>query len=120
MEGDARKGYAVQAAGTSAIPTLEALRAARATLAGVINPTPLQLSRTIGAMTGATVWLKPECLQVAGSFKIRGAFTKIAGLSPEERERGVITYSSGNHAQGVACAARLLGAKAVVVMPEDA
>lgn len=102
------------------MPTLAALQEARPRLTGVINPTPLQISRTLGAMTGATVWLKPECLQRTGSFKIRGAFTKIARLSAEERERGVITYSSGNHAQGVACAARLLGAKAVVVMPEDA
>src|SRR6185312_2942093 len=61
-----------------------------------------------------------ECLQRTGSFKLRGAYNKIASLSAEERARGVITYSSGNHAQGVACAAGLLGVRAVVVMPEDA
>lgn len=102
------------------MPAIADLQEARARLAGVINPTPLQLSRTLSSMTGATVWLKPECLQRTGSFKIRGAFNKVASLTPEERGRGVITYSSGNHAQGMACAARLLGAKAVVVMPEDA
>ena len=65
-------------------------------------------------------WLKAESLQPIGAFKIRGAYVAIAGLTPDERTRGVITYSSGNHAQGVARAARLLGAPAVVVMPSDA
>jgi threonine dehydratase len=64
--------------------------------------------------------LKPENLQPIGAFKLRGAYNKIASLSPEERERGVITYSSGNHAQGVAYAARALGARAIIVMPRDA
>jgi threonine dehydratase len=103
-----------------AIPTLDTLRAARAGLYGVINATPLQLSRTLGEITGATVCFKPESLQRTGSFKIRGAFNKISSLSPEERARGVITYSSGNHGQGVACAAAMLNTRAVVVMPEDA
>ncbi len=100
--------------------TLDDVYAARERLSGVINPTPLQLSRTLGRRCGAEVWLKPECLQRTGSFKVRGAYNKIASLSDEERSRGVITYSSGNHAQGVACAAGLLGVHAVVVMPEDA
>ena len=100
--------------------TLEDAEAARRRLRGVLNPTPLQRSRTLSALVGAEVWLKPECLQRTGSFKLRGAYNKIATLSPDERARGVITYSSGNHAQGVACAAGLLGVKAVVVMPEDA
>ena len=100
--------------------TLPDVYAARERLRGVINATPLQLSRTLSAQVGSTVWLKPECLQRTGSFKLRGAYNKIAGLSAEERGRGVITYSSGNHAQGVACAAGLLGVRAVVVMPEDA
>ncbi|MGI8914248.1 MAG: threonine ammonia-lyase [Chloroflexota bacterium] len=99
--------------------TLDDVYAARERLRGVINATPLQQSRTLAA-GGAAVWLKPECLQRTGSFKLRGAYNKIAGLSAEERARGVITYSSGNHAQGVACAAGLLGVQAVVVMPEDA
>jgi threonine dehydratase len=66
------------------------------------------------------LYLKPENLQPIGAFKLRGAYNKIASLSPEERSRGVITYSSGNHGQGVAYAARALGAKAVIVMPNNA
>ncbi len=66
------------------------------------------------------LWLKPENLQPIGAFKIRGAYNKIASLTGEEQSRGVITYSSGNHAQGVAYAARALGAKAVIVMPRNA
>ena len=66
------------------------------------------------------LYLKPENLQPIGAFKLRGAYNKIASLSPEERGRGVITYSSGNHGQGVAYAARALGAKAVIVMPNNA
>jgi threonine dehydratase len=100
--------------------SLDDVRAARERLRGVINATPLQRSRTLEAHYGAPVWLKPECLQRTGSFKLRGAYNKIASLSAEERACGVITYSSGNHAQGVACAAGLLGVRAVVVMPEDA
>ncbi len=66
------------------------------------------------------LYLKPENLQPVGSFKLRGAYNKIASLSPEERRRGVIAYSSGNHAQGVAYAARALGVRAVIVMPRTA
>ena len=66
------------------------------------------------------LYLKPENLQPIGAFKLRGAYNKIASLSDEERSRGVITYSSGNHAQGVAYAARALGVKAVIVMPGNA
>lgn len=66
------------------------------------------------------LFLKPENLQPIGAFKLRGAYNKIASLSPEERARGVITYSSGNHGQGVAYAARALGANAIIVMPDDA
>ena len=69
---------------------------------------------------GSTLYLKPENLQPIGAFKIRGAYNKIASLPPEERRRGVITYSSGNHAQGVAYAARALKTKAVIVMPQSA
>src|SRR6201999_2607001 len=68
----------------------------------------------------ANVYVKAEGLQPIGSFKLRGAYNKIAQLSDDERKRGVITYSSGNHAQGVAYAARVLGAKAVIVMPSNA
>jgi threonine dehydratase len=96
--------------------TIEAVRAAAATLQGVAVRTPLV---AFGDPSDRR-WLKAESLQPIGAFKIRGAYVAIASLPPDERARGVITYSSGNHAQGVARAARLLGAPAVVVMPSDA
>ena len=92
--------------------TLAELRAAQQRLRGVAMHTPL--------VELAGVWVKAESLQPIGSFKLRGAFNKIAQLSAPERARGVITYSSGNHAQGVAYAARAVGAKAVIVMPSNA
>ena len=95
---------------------IEAIRAAAATLAGIATRTPLV---PFGPPEDRR-FLKAESLQPIGAFKIRGAYVAVASLSPEERSRGVITYSSGNHAQGVARAARLLGAPAVVVMPSDA
>ena len=94
---------------------IEAIRAAAATLAGIATRTPLV---PFGPPDDRR-FLKAESLQPIGAFKIRGAYVAVASLSPEERSRGVITYSSGNHAQGVARAARLLGAPAVVVMPSD-
>jgi threonine dehydratase len=98
---------------------LDEIRRARERLEGVIVRTPLL--RFGGATPdGISLWLKAESLQRTGSFKFRGAYNAIAGLSEEERQRGVITYSSGNHGQAVACAAHLLGVRAVVVMPEDA
>jgi threonine dehydratase len=95
---------------------IEAIRAAAATLAGVAIRTPLV---PFGPPADRR-FLKAESLQPIGAFKIRGAYVALASLTAVERERGVITHSSGNHAQGVARAARLLGAKAVVVMPSDA
>jgi threonine dehydratase len=95
--------------------TLADLRAAAATLRGVTVRTPLLPA----AELGAGVWLKPEMLQRGGAFKLRGAYTFLARLSPEERGRGVIAPSSGNHAQAVALAARLFGVPATVVMPVD-
>jgi threonine dehydratase len=95
---------------------LPAVREAAATLAGVSLHTPLV---AFGPREHRT-WLKAESLQPTGAFKIRGAYVAIAGLSTDERRKGVITYSSGNHAQGVARAAALLGAPAVIVMPGDA
>ncbi len=95
--------------------TLDAIREAQARIAGTAYHTPL-----IKAHTLEGVYFKPESLQPIGSFKIRGAYNKIAALSDEERARGVIAYSSGNHAQGVAYAARALGIKAVIVMPDSA
>jgi threonine dehydratase len=94
---------------------IEAIRAAATTLAGIATRTPLV---PFGPPDDRR-FLKAESLQQIGAFKIRGAYVAVASLSPEERSRGVITYSSGNHAQGVARAARLLGAPAVVVMPSD-
>lgn len=95
---------------------LPAIRSAAALLEGVVLRTPL----IPYGPPDERVFLKAESLQSIGAFKIRGAYVAIAALSPEERSRGVITYSSGNHAQGVARAARLLGTTAVVVMPDDA
>ncbi|MBO0911137.1 MAG: pyridoxal-phosphate dependent enzyme [Acidobacteria bacterium] len=96
--------------------SLSDIQAARSRLNGIIVRTPLiPLERE-----GARLVLKAENLQPIGAFKLRGAYNKIRSLTPEERARGVITYSSGNHAQGVAYAARALGAKAVVVMPRNA
>ena len=81
--------------------------------------TPMELSRPLSQMCGGEVWLKLENYQVTGSFKIRGATNKLLSLSEEERRRGVVTSSSGNHAQGVAYAARELGVEATVVVPEQ-
>ncbi len=96
--------------------SLDEIRAAARTLEGVALRTPLIRL----ASDGRDHVLKAESLQPIGAFKIRGAYVAVASLTPEARARGVITYSSGNHAQGVARAARLLGAPAVVVMPSDA
>ncbi len=100
--------------------TLNDLLEAQARLKGVAVHTPLV--RYFGPATGApdeALYFKPESLQPIGSFKLRGAYNKISSLSAEERGCGVITYSSGNHAQGVAYAARAMGAKAVIVMPRS-
>ncbi len=96
--------------------TLDAIRAAAERLRGITIRTPLLAF----GPPGDRRFLKAESLQPIGAFKLRGAYVAVASLSPEELARGVITYSSGNHAQGVARAARLLGATAVVVMPFDA
>ena len=99
-----------------ALVTIEAIRTAAAVLRGVAMRTPL----VPYGPPDDHIFLKAESLQPIGAFKIRGAYVAIAGLTAAERERGVTTYSSGNHAQGVARAARLLGAPAVIVMPDDA
>jgi threonine dehydratase len=98
--------------------TLDEIRAAQARIRGVAAHTPLVRLPLPGA--AGEVYVKAEGLQPVGSFKLRGAYNKIAQLSEDERRRGVITYSSGNHAQGVAYAARAVGAKAVIVMPSNA
>ena len=89
-------------------------------LAGVAHRTPVLTSRSLDEVTGNTIFLKCENFQRMGAFKFRGAYNAISLLSPELAARGVITYSSGNHAQAVALAGRLLGVKTTVVMPEDA
>ena len=85
----------------------------------VVHRTPLLSSHTLDLRVGNEVWFKAENLQKIGAFKIRGAYNKIASLTAEERARGVVAHSSGNHAQGVALAAKMLGTKAVVVMPKS-
>ncbi len=96
------------------------VRAAAALLDGVITRTPVQRSRVLSELVGTDVWLKCENLQRTGSFKIRGAYTRLARLSDEQKAHGVVAASAGNHAQGVALAAQMLGIEAVVFMPEDA
>jgi threonine dehydratase len=100
--------------------SLDEIRAARQRIAGVIQRTPVLRAFGLQPPDGLELWLKAENLQRTASFKMRGAFNAIASLDEPDRARGVITYSSGNHGQAVACAARLLGVRAVVVMPEDA
>ena len=97
--------------------TLEDFKAARSVLAGVLADTHLVYSTALSKATGNQVYIKPENMQVTGAYKIRGAYYKISTLSQEEKERGLITASAGNHAQGVAYAAQAAGVKATVVMP---
>jgi threonine dehydratase len=100
--------------------SLADVEAARELLTGVVEATPLIHSRPLSEITGVPTWLKCENQQRAGSYKVRGAYTRIARLSVAERKRGVVAASAGNHAQGVALAAGLLGASATVFMPEGA
>lgn len=103
-------------------PVLEVseVAAAAARLAGVAHRTPVLSSRTLDERTGARVWCKAECFQRTGTFKFRGAYNAIASLDEAARARGVLAFSSGNHAQAVALAAALLGTSAVILMPGDA
>jgi len=105
--------------GTSSVTSSEVAAAAER-LAGIANRTPVMRSRTLNARAGREIFLKCENFQRVGAFKFRGAYNAISQLSPEEKATGVVTHSSGNHAQGVALAARLLGVPATIVMPEDA
>ncbi|SEQ13161.1 pyridoxal-phosphate dependent enzyme [Streptomyces radiopugnans] len=99
--------------------TLEDVRDAAAQIEGAVHRTPVLRSRTLDSLVGAEVLLKCENLQRAGAFKFRGAYNAASRLSPEQLARGIATYSSGNHAQAVALAARELGTAAVILMPED-
>ncbi len=96
------------------------MRAAAARLLGVAHRTPVVTSRTLDSRIGASAFLKCENLQRMGAFKFRGAYNRIAQLAPAERLGGVVAFSSGNHAQGVALAARICGVPAAIVMPADA
>lgn len=93
---------------------------AKKILNGVINQTPMLPDKSMSNQIGANIYLKAECLQRSGSFKIRGAYNTISRLSEEEKERGVVAASAGNHAQGVALAAKLHGIKSTIVLPEFA
>ena len=101
-------------------PSLADIEEAREALRGVSIETPMEESRWLSGLAGGPVLLKAENLQRTGSFKIRGAYLRISRLSPEERANGVVAASAGNHAQGVALAAQMLGIKATVFMPEGA
>ena len=102
------------------IPTLDDIRAAAKRIEGLAVRTPLIRNDQLDALTGARVWVKAENLQRGGAFKMRGAANAIAALAPEARARGVLAFSSGNHAIAVSTAAKLFGVKAVIVMPADA
>jgi threo-3-hydroxy-L-aspartate ammonia-lyase len=105
---------------TSFAISLDDVRAAAERLRGVANRTPVVTSRTLDELVGAQVFFKCENLQRGGAFKFRGAYNRLSALSATQRKTGVVAFSSGNHAQGVALAARVLGIPATVVMPTDA
>ena len=100
--------------------SFEDVKDAARRLKGIAHRTPVATSRTLDDRLSARLFLKCENLQRAGAFKFRGAYNAVSKLTPEERARGVLTYSSGNHAQATALACRLLGARATIVMPENA
>jgi threonine dehydratase len=112
--------HATAQAAPVGLVSLEAIREAAAGLVGVAVRTPLLPADALARAAGVPVYLKLENRQPTGAFKLRGAWTAVRRLSPEARRRGVITYSSGNHGQAVAYAARRLGLRAVIVMPETA
>jgi threonine dehydratase len=105
---------------TPVLPTPDDVLAAASRLAGVAHRTPVLTSRTLDARTGARVFVKPENFQRAGAFKFRGAYNALSRLDPAARRRGVLTWSSGNHAQAVALAGCLLDVPTTIVMPADA
>lgn len=104
----------------TATPGFAEVRAAAERLRGVAHRTPLHQSRTLDETAGGAVWLKCEQFQRAGAFKFRGAYNKLSTIPAEQRARGVVAFSSGNHAQAVAVSARLFGVPAVICMPTDA
>ena len=102
------------------LPTFSDVLTAADRLRGIAHRTPVLTSRTADARTGANLFFKAENLQRGGAFKFRGGYNAIAALDPDARARGVLAYSSGNHAQAIALASRLLGTKATIIMPLDA
>ena len=102
------------------LPTAADIEAAAKRLKGIAVRTPLYNSPVLDERLGARVFLKLEILQRTGSFKFRGAYNKVSSIAPDKRAAGVVAYSSGNHAQGVAAAAKLMGMPATIVMPADA
>ena len=104
----------------SLLPTFADVQTAARRLEGIVLRTPLLENARVNAALGGRLFLKAECLQRTGSFKLRGAYNFLASMSEADRVRGVVGWSSGNHAQGLAEAARLLGTKATIVMPADA
>jgi len=99
---------------------IDMIRAAATRIEGHARRTPLLSSPFLDAIAGRCVWIKPECLQHTGSFKFRGGYSALSALAPDVRAKGVIAFSSGNHAQGVALAAAMHGTSSVIVMPSDA
>ena len=102
------------------IPTFADIESAAKQIAGVAHKTPVTTSRTIDAKTGAEVFFKCENLQRAGAFKFRGAYNALSRFTDDQKKRGVVTFSSGNHAQAIALAGQVLGIPRVIVMPSDA
>lgn len=102
------------------LPTFADVESAASQIQGVAHRTPVATSRTIDAETGASIFFKCENLQRAGAFKFRGAYNALSRLSAEQRRHGVVTFSSGNHAQAIALAGQILGIPRVIVMPSDA
>jgi len=102
------------------IPTYSDVVTAATRLKGHAIRTPLLRSDVLDQLTGKSLWFKPECSQKVGAFKYRGAFNRLSAMSEAERAKGVVAYSSGNHAQGVSRAAQELGMEAIIVMPTDA
>jgi len=105
---------------SASLPTFADVESAARQIAGVAHKTPVATSRTVNARTGAQVFFKCENLQRGGAFKFRGAYNALSRLSPDERRRGVVTFSSGNHAQAIALAGQVLDIPRVIVMPSDA
>src|SRR5207247_2836973 len=102
------------------LPTFSDVESAARQIAGVAHRTPVAASRSVNTRTGADVFFKCENLQRGGAFKFRGGYNALSRLSTDERRRGVVTFSSGNHAQAIALAGHLLDIPRVIVMPSDA